>query len=359
MYFWQSESKPLLWLLLGFLICFYLPVELIENSQRLKNAFFEALYLVRWYAQEHVLLCLIPALFLAGAIAVFITPSSEMKTAIAFSIIIGLLMDFIFRKEELAKISAPGAFTEPEVTRPLWQNALFFGIMVGILVFANWAQPTTMVGLWAAIYSFKWWLTGALALMLAVILVLWFKLNVGKVILVSSVTIVLAFQFGQESMIPFTAAIIGLSWLTSTDKNEAGKWFSSTWDFAKQILPLLLFGVIIAGALLGRPDHEALIPSAWVSAAVGGNSLLANFLAALAGAFMYFATLTEVPIVQGLVSNGMGQGPALSLLLAGPSLSLPNMLVIHSILGTQKTAVFVSLVVLLATFVGTIYGAMM
>ena len=435
MHFWKSEWKPLLWIVASFLVCFYLPVEVIENSERLRNAFFESLYLIRWYAQEHVLLCLIPAFFIAGAIAVFISQDAVMKYlgakankilaysvasvsgtilavcsctvlplfagiyrmgaglgpataflysgpainilaiiltarilglqlgiaravgAIAFSVIIGLLMAFIFRKEELEKIEAQAGFLEPEVARPLWQNALFFAVMVGILVFANWAKPTEMVGTWAAIYAAKWWITGIFAIALSVILVVWFELNAGKVILVSGVTAVLAFQFSQIPMIAFAAGVIGLSWLTSTNKDEAGEWFQSSWDYAKQILPLLFMGVIVAGALLGRPGQEALIPSQWIIWAVGGNSIFSNFFAALAGAFMYFATLTEVPIVQGLIGSGMGQGPALALLLAGPALSLPNMLVIRSIMGTKKTVVFVSLVVVMATISGMVFGA--
>ncbi len=435
MHFWKSEWKPLLWIVIGFLLCFYLPVELIQNSERLRNAFFESLYLVRWYAQEHVLLCLIPAFFIAGAIAVFISQDAVMKYlgarankvlaygvasvsgtilavcsctvlplfagiyrmgaglgpataflysgpainvlaiimtarvlglqlgiaraigAIAFSIIIGLLMAFIFRKEELEKIEAQAGFPEPEVTRPLWQNALFLAVMVGILVFANWAKPAEMGGTWAAIYAAKWWITGGLAIALAAILIAWLGLNTGKVVLVATVTAVLALRFPEQPMVAFGAGVIGLSWLTSTNKDEAGEWFASSWDFAKQILPLLLLGVIVAGALLGRPGQEALIPSAWVTRAVGGNSLLSNFVAAFAGAFMYFATLTEVPILQGLIGSGMGQGPALALLLAGPALSLPNMLVIRSIMGTKKTVVFVSLVVVMATISGMLYGA--
>ncbi|QQE66745.1 permease [Leptolyngbya sp. BL0902] len=432
---WKSEWKPLLWIVAGFLACFYLPVEAIQNSERLRNAVFESLYLVRWYAQEHVLLCLIPAFFIAGAIAVFISQDSVMKYlganankvlaygvasvsgtilavcsctvlplfagiyrmgaglgpataflysgpainvlaiimtarvlglklgmaravgAIVFSVVIGLLMAFIFRKEELEKIEAQAGWPEPEVARPLWQNALFFGVMVGTLVFANWAKPAETVGLWAAIYGAKWWLTGALGVALAVMLIRWLNLNPGKVALVAGVTTVLAFQFAAQPMVAFGAAVIGLSWLTSTDKDEAGEWFQSSWDYAKQILPLLFFGVLVAGALLGRPGQEALIPAQWIIWAVGGNSLLANFFAALAGAFMYFATLTEVPILQGLIGNGMGQGPALALLLAGPALSLPNMLVIRSIMGTKKTAVFVALVVMMATLSGIVYGA--
>ncbi|RPI90481.1 MAG: hypothetical protein EHM32_11510, partial [Spirochaetales bacterium] len=125
----------------------------------------------------------------------------------------------------------------------------------------------------------------------------------------------------------------------------------------KQILPLLLFGVLLAGFFLGRPGVEGIIPSEWVATLVGGNSLQANFFSALVGAFMYFATLTEVPIVQGLIGSGMGKGPALALLLAGPALSLPNMLVIQSYIGTRKTIVFCSLVVVMATISGMIFGA--
>jgi len=434
MNFWQEEWKPLSLIVVGFLICFYLPVEALQQLILLPNAFWEALYLVRWYAREHVLFCLIPAFFIAGAIAVFISQEAVMKYlgakankvlaygvasvsgiilavcsctvlplfagiyrlgaglgpattflysgpainilamiltarvlglkigiaraigATIFSIIIGLTMAFIFRKEELEKIEAQADLPEPEVTKPLWQNGLFFGVMVGILVFANWAQPAAALGIWYAIYSAKWFITSLFAIALAVMLIFWFELNPGKVIFIAGATTALSFQFSPTPLIPFSAGVVGLTWLTSTNKNEAGEWFSSSWDFAKQILPLLLLGVLVAGALLGRPGHEALIPSDWVSRAVGGNSLFANFFAAFAGAFMYFATLTEVPILQGLIGNGMGEGPALALLLAGPALSLPNMLVIRSILGTKKTIVFVSLVIIMATISGMIYG---
>lgn len=435
MHFWKSEWKPLLWMVVGFLLCFYLPVEAIQNSERIKNAVFEALYLVRWYAQEHVLLCLIPAFFIAGAIAVFISQEAVMKylgpkankvlaygvasvsgtilavcsctvlplfagiyrmgaglgpaiaflysgpainvlaiiltarvlglplgiargvSAIIFSVIIGWVMALIFRKEELEKIEAQTAMSPPEIVRPLWQNVLFFAVLVGILVFANWAKPAEMVGLWYAVYSVKWWITGVLAIALCAMLMAWFELNAGKVILIAALTAILAVRFPQQPLVAFGVGVLGLSWLTSTNKDEAGEWFQSSWDFAKQILPLLLMGVLIAGALLGRPGYEALIPSEWVTRAVGGNSLLSNFVAAVAGAFMYFATLTEVPIVQGLIGSGMGQGPALALLLAGPALSLPSMLVIRSIIGTKKTVVFISLVVLMATLTGMAYGA--
>lgn len=433
--FWREQWKPLALIVAAFLLCFYLPVEALQQSERLRHAFWEALYLVRWYAQEHVLLCLIPAFLIAGAIAVFISQDAVMKYlgskanpllaygvasvsgtilavcsctvlplfagiyrmgaglgpaiaflysgpainvlaiiltarilglplgiaraigAIVFSIVIGLAMQFIFRKDALEPVKAKAMLLDEDQTRPLWQNGLFFAVLVGILVFANWARPDGTVGAWYILYTLKWWITGALGLALAAILIGWYHLNSGKVILIVGVTAVLAWQFQQQPLVSFSAAVIGLSWLTSTSQGEAEAWFESSWDYAKQILPLLLIGVLIAGALLGRPGQEALIPSEWITWAVGGNSIGANAFAAIAGAFMYFATLTEVPILQGLIGNGMGQGPALALLLAGPALSLPNMLVIRSIIGTKKTVVFVALVVAMATLSGLIYGA--
>ena len=139
-------------------------------------------------------------------------------------------------------------------------------------------------------------------------------------------------------------------------KEELKEWTQSSWSFALQILPLLLGGVLVSGFLLGRVGHEGVIPSKYVAMLVGGNSLWANFFASIVAAFMYFATLTEVPILQGLIGSGMGKGPALALLLAGPALSLPSMLVLRSIMGTKKTVVYVALVVVMATICGMIYG---
>jgi hypothetical protein len=432
--FWREQWKPLVLIVAVFLLLFYLPVEAIQQFDRLQDACWEALYLTRWYAREHVLLCLIPAFFIAGAIAVFLSQNSVMKYlgskanpwvaygvasvsgtilavcsctvlplfagiyrmgaglgpaiaflysgpainvlaiiltarilgwqlgiaraigAIVFSLIIGLAMQFIFRNEALEQAKNAPILPEEERSRPLWQTALFFAVLVGILVFANWAKPDTTAGIWYAVYTLKWWITGLLGIGLAAIAIAWFQLNVGKVILICAVTAVLAWQFGEYPLVPFGFATVGLSWLTSTDKGEAGEWFESSWDNAKQILPLLLVGVLIAGAFLGRPGHEALIPSQWIATAVGGNSVFANLFASVAGALMYFATLTEVPIVQGLIGNGMGQGPALALLLAGPAVSLPNLLVIRSVIGTKKTFIFVLLTIVMATIAGTIYG---
>ena len=428
---WKDEWKKLAGLAAVFLAFYYLPV----GNVRFDGAIMESLHLMKWYAQEHVLLCLIPAFFIAGAIGVFVRQASVMKYlgagankvlaygvasvsgtvlavcsctvlplfagiyrmgaglgpasaflysgpainvlaiiltarilgmelgvaravgAIGFSVVIGLIMHFIYRKEEQAKVAAQMGAPEPEVARPLWQNVIYFALMAGVLVFANWGEPKTELGLWQAIYSVKWAITGLLAAAFAVVLVTWFAVKWWKVLLGAVPAGVLALLFPRYPMIPFAAGVLALSTLTATTPGETRTWFESTWGFAKQILPLLFFGVLIAGALLGRPDHEGLIPSAWVNAAVGGNSLQSNFLASIAGAFMYFATLTEVPILQGLIGSGMGKGPALALLLAGPALSLPSMLVIRSIMGTQKTIVYVTLVVVMATISGYIFGA--
>lgn len=428
---WKGEWKTLILIAAVFLVSFYLPV----GSARFDNAILESLQLVRWYAREHVLLCLVPAFFIAGAISVFVSKDSVMKYlgarankvlaygvasvsgsvlavcsctvlplfagiyrmgaglgpataflysgpainvlaivltarvlgpslgiaralgAVLFSIIIGLLMHLIFRKEELAKADEQAAMPKPEVAHRLWQNAVYFAVMVGILVFANWARPVDERGAWHAVFSVKWAITGALAVGLAAALVAWFKLPAWKVIAAGAPAAALAFLVPSQPMISFGAAVIGLSIITSADHGEAGEWFGATWGFAKQILPLLLVGIVVAGVLLGRPGGEGIIPSHWVSRAVGGNSVWANLFASVAGAFMYFATLTEVPILQGLIGNGMGTGPALSLLLAGPALSLPSMLVLRRIMGTKKTVVYVLLVVVMATVTGLLYGA--
>ena len=427
---WQREWKPLAAIVAVFLAFFYLPV----GRPRFDNAVLESLYLARSYAQEHVLLCLIPAFFIAGAIAVFVSQASVLKYlgarankvlaygvasvsggllavcsctvlplfagiysrgaglgpaaaflysgpainvlaiiltarilglelgvaravgAVVFSIVIGLLMHLVFRKEEQEKAAAQLAVPEPEVTRPLAQNAGSFFTQVAMLVFANWGEPKAPLGLWSAIYASKWLITGFAALALGIMLTRWFAVPWHKLLWAALPPVALALLAPQHPQLSFAAAIVGLSIVLATTEGESREWFASTWGFAKQIMPLLLLGVLISGLLLGRPGHEGLIPSGWISAWVGGNSFLANFFASVVGAFMYFATLTEVPILQGLIGAGMGKGPALALLLAGPALSLPNMLVIHSVMGTRKTTVFVTLVVVMATVSGLIYG---
>ncbi|MBN1512705.1 MAG: permease, partial [Phycisphaerae bacterium] len=279
--------------------------------------------------------------------------------AILFSVVIGLLMHLIFRHDTEGDAAARPVAAKADVERPLWRNALYFLTMVGILVFANWGRPDRDAGLWHAIWSAKWGFTSLFAAALAVILVAWFAVPWWKMLCAAVPTVILALLFPEKALIPFAAGVIGLSAVTATGGDETGAWFASAWGFAKQILPLLLAGVLVAGLLLGSPgsDDGGLIPARWVVGLVGGNSVGANLFAAVAGAFMYFATLTEVPILQGLIRNGMGEGPALALLLAGPALSLPNMLVIRSVMGTRKTAVFVLLVVLMATLSGLLFGA--
>jgi uncharacterized membrane protein YraQ (UPF0718 family) len=277
--------------------------------------------------------------------------------AISFSVIIGVIMALLFAKEEAQK--AAEASKQPPIpeSRPLWQTATMLAAMTGILVFANWGHPAEQSGLWYAIWSWRWVVTSAFALVLAAGLHLFYGVRLVEVIASVVVVGALALIFPTYPLVSFVAGVIALALMATSGNEELSDWLGQTWDFAKKILPLLLAGVVVAGLLLGRPGHEGLIPSAWVESALGGNSFAANAFASVAGALMYFATLTEVPILQGLLGAGMGQGPALALLLAGPALSLPNMIVIRSVMGTKKMLVFVGLVVVLATLSGLLYGA--
>jgi uncharacterized membrane protein YraQ (UPF0718 family) len=228
--------------------------------------------------------------------------------------------------------------------------------MVLILIFANWGKPAETDSFWNLVYTSKWTITSASSVLLGIVLVAWFNIKWWKILLASAVTIFFALYYPENPIIPFCAGTAGLILITATNKNEAADWLESSWGFAKQITPLLFYGVLAAGLCLGRPGNEGLIPSSWIQSLVGGNSVSSNLFASIVGSFMYFATLTEVPILQGLMGNGMGKGPALALLLSGPALSLPNMLVIRSVLGTKKTFVFVLLVITMAAVSGIIYG---
>jgi uncharacterized membrane protein YraQ (UPF0718 family) len=230
--------------------------------------------------------------------------------------------------------------------------------MIGILVFANWGRPDIQEGLWWNIYSSKWIISGLLSIGFAGVLVIWFGLPLWKMVISGLAVVGFAILFQHDPLVPFTVGVIALSVMATTSQGETQDWFNESWGFAKQIMPLLLIGVLVAGFLLGRPDKEGVIPNEWIAWALGGNSLGSNALASVAGAFMYFATLTEVPIVQGLIGSGMGKGPALALLLAGPALSLPSMLVINSVMGLKKTVVFVTLVCVLSTIAGMVFGAL-
>ena len=427
---WRGIWKPLSLIVGGFLLFFFLPMD----SARFTQSVIESLALAKWYAQEHVLLCLIPAFFIAGAVAVFVSQGAVMKYlgagankilsygvasvsgsvlavcsctvlplfagiwkrgaglgpaiaflysgpavnvlaiiltarilgpeigaaravgAVVFSIVIGLFMHLMFRKEESAKAAAAMHMPVPEVERPLWQTTLLFAVMVGLLVSATWGRPEQAGGIWSAVFAVKWLLAGGFAALLGVMMVRWMGVKLYKLIIAGVVVLIPALVIPQQPLVAFSAGLVAFVALMTTTRGETESWFMASWDFAKQIMPLLLAGVLVAGLLLGRPGAEGLIPSTWISGLVGGNSLWANLFASVVGAFMYFATLTEVPILQGLIGAGMGKGPALALLLAGPALSLPNMLVIRSVLGTKKTLAFVGLVVIMATISGLIFG---
>ena len=428
---WRREGRALALVAGGFLAAFFLPV----GSPRVAAAVLEALQLLRWYAREHVLLCLVPAFFIAGAIGVFLRKDAVMRYlgpsapkplaygvasvsgsvlavcsctvlplfagiyrmgaglgpaaaflyagpainalaiiltarvlglelgiaravgAVVFSIVIGLAMALIFRGGEAARATA-AAPAETAAARPLKQSALSLAAMLAVLIFANWGAPAGGEGFWQAVWVVKWPLTAAAALALGVMLVGWFRLGWRELALIGLPVALLALWGPWRPLLPFATAVLLLAWRLGrrSEDDELGEWVAASWGFARQILPLLLGGILVAGLLLGRPGGEGLIPSAWVARAVGGNSVGANLFAAVAGAFMYFATLTEIPILQGLLGSGMGKGPALALLLAGPALSLPSMLVIGGILGLRKTLVFIVLVVMMATLSGLAYG---
>jgi len=284
--------------------------------------------------------------------------SARAIGAVVFSVVVGFAMHLVFRREEQAKAKAAAIMPEVEVRRPLWQNVLFFAAMVGVLVFANWSKPAEATGLWAWIHAWKWPISGGFATGLAAALGLWFGFKWKELALAALPVAVLSFAFPSAPLIPFIVGCAGLAVLCARNPGEGREWLDATWTLGKQIFPLLIGGVFVSGLLLGRPGHEALIPSEWVSQSVGGNSFMSNFISSVVGAFMYFATLTEVPILQGLIGSGMGKGPALALLLAGPALSLPAMLVLRSIMGMKKTVVYVSLVIVMATLTGLLYGAL-
>jgi uncharacterized membrane protein YraQ (UPF0718 family) len=386
----MKERTRLLIILSTFIAAYYIP----WANEIIRRSGLEAFMMLQEYAREHVLTCLIPAFFIAGAIAVFVSQASVLKYfgatarkilsysvasvsgtvlavcsctvlplfagiysrgagigpataflysgpavnvlaivltarilgwqlglaravgAVLFAILTGLLMAFFFRKEDAAR--ARGEIylpDEDEKGRTFAQEALFMLTLVLILIFAAFARPAEgSTGLWPAVFTAKWYITAGLLIILGFMLKAWFI------------------------------------------KEERMNWIESTWGFMKQIFPLLGAGVLIAGFMLGRPGHPALIPDHYIESLVGGNSLWANLFASVSGALMYFATLTEVPILQGLMGAGMGKGPALSLLLAGPALSLPNMLVIGGVMGVKKTVVFCVIIVVLSTIAGMTYG---
>ncbi len=436
----KKELKILFWIVVVFLGVFYLPI----NSPVFNTAIDATLDLSKWYAREHVILCLLPAFIIAGVISVFVSQGAVIKYfgakakrwvaytvaavsgtilavcsctilplfssihkrgaglgpavaflysgpainilaiiltarilgfemgvarvigAVVFSVVIGLTMAFIYRKEERVKAAEQLSFPDVPENRPLWQTSIHFFSLVLILVFANWGAPgdgdTSSV--WYYIWAYKWHITGAFGLVLVYSMIAILKLKSWQVLLGAVITALSALLIANPlvSMVVGIAAVSSIALMDNSEDGENREWIISSWGFTKQIIPLLAIGVVIAGFLLGSTHDDVsipgVIPNEWVAWAVGGNSLLSNVLASVVGAFMYFATLTEVPIIQGLLASGMGKGPALALLLAGPSLSLPNMLVIRGVMGTQKTLVYVAIVVVLSTFAGLLFGSL-
>jgi uncharacterized membrane protein YraQ (UPF0718 family) len=427
------------WLVGGtvvFLLLFFVPVDQLRlpDLRPLGPALHEGLALLHWYAREHVILCLLPAFLIAGAMTVFISRQAVLRylgpganrlvamavasvsgtvlavcsctilplfgglyrrgagigpavaflyagpainvlaivmtakvlgpelglaralAAIGFAVVIGGMMQVLFPDPPG---EAKGFVDLPDDGSSVGVMIAFFATMVGVLVFANWATASpTEAPLWAAVAALKWWLAGSFALAFGLVLILGVGWPAAPLAGVGVAVLLLALLLPEAPQLAFAAGLAGLALLAWRRGDEARDWMEESWGFAKLILPLLLVGVFVAGALLGRPGAEGLIPSAWVAAAVGGEGVGANLMASVVGALMYFATLTEVPIVQALRGAGMGEGPSLALLLAGPALSLPSMLAIHGIMGTRKTAAYVALVVVMATASGVIYGAL-
>lgn len=431
------ELKLFAWMAGVFALAYFLPL----SSPKVTAAIQEAFKLLQWYARNHTLACVMPALFIAGAVITFLSQASVMRYlgpkankplaygvasvsggilavcscsvlpvfagiyrlgaglgpasaflysgpainilaifltarvlgfsiglwravgAVAFAFLVGLLMALIFRREERARVEAQAALTEPEAPkRPLWKTSIFFASLAAFLVFSDWYNPGDVVVRpaargqfaavslqetrdevmfqlkedWAghrsgdkvtlakrdlagvdeaqtwviAVHHAKWWLAGAMGL--AVVLMTW-------------------------------------RWM---DREEVGQWMHNTWDFAKLLVPLLFGGVFVVGFI------GALIPDNYVASLVGDNSLKSNLVASVIGAFWYFATLTEIPICEALGKLGMAPGPMLALLLAGPAVSLPNMLVLRSVMGTKKMLVFTGLVIVMAALTGLVYGAL-
>jgi uncharacterized membrane protein YraQ (UPF0718 family) len=428
---WKNEYRSLFWIAGIFLLIYFVP----WDTPKLLSGIGAALHLLQWYAREHVILCLLPALFIAGAIAVFISQTAVVKYfgstakkwksylvaslsgtilavcsctilplfagiykrgagigpattflysgpainilaiiltarilglelgiarivgAILFAVIIGLLMHLIFRKDEKTRTEAQMMIPEESTEHSMWQTVFHFLIMIAILVSATVSKPQIQEGLWPLLYQIKWLITAALAVIFSLSLIYLSKIKPWHVCLAALPVVLVYVLMPENPVLVFLVALIALSVVLSVNPGEPQGWMQETWGFTKQIVPLLAAGVLFAGFFLGSPHgQEGIIPGHWVARLVGGNSLFANLFASLVGALMYFATLTEVPILEGLIQNGMGKGPALALLLAGPALSLPNMLVIKSVIGLKKTLVFVILVVAMATITGLLYG---
>lgn len=428
------------WLHLAALLGTFLFIYLVPvDHARVIDAVGEGLHLTRWYAREHIILCLFPALLIAGAIGAYVDkaaiirylgPGARKPTAygmgaisgcvlavcsctvlplfagiyrmgaglgpataflyagpainvlaviltarvlgvelgtgrfigaVVFSVLIGLAMAFIFERRNGSEDRPTPEMVMPDAppARPLHHLVLLFTTMIAVLVFANWSSPHQTDGPWHVIHACKWWLSGGSAVLLLITLWKWFAFPWPGLVGLAAVTVLLAVLVPDMPSMAFAVATVGLCLLMPRAGEHGRQWWQQTWEYTRLIMPLLLIGVFAAGVLLGHPDSRGLIPPAWIDSAVGGNGIDANLGASVVGAFMYFATLTEVPILEGLLGSGMGRGPALALLLAGPALSLPNMIVIRSVLGTRRTIVYCIIVVVGSTFAGWLFGTLL
>jgi hypothetical protein len=429
----MKESKKFAWLVGIFLIAYYMPL----GNPKFSNAILEAFRLLQWYAVNHTLACVVPAMFIAGAISTFMSQASVMRYlgpnskrtlaygvasvsgtilavcscsvlpmfagiyamgaglgpasaflysgpainvmaiflsarvlgfdlgvaravgAIIFAVVIGLFMAIAFRAADQRRVSDMHLPDAPHNPRPLWKTSLYFLCMMLFLIFSDWYNTNDVT------------LTMTDGKTISANIRYSTQQNIdiqeyqpdGR--LSTDVQRIDRQQIASMEPVPgFTMTVHGIKWYLAGlmgllvllmvwrwfSRDEVKQWMRATWDFGLMIVPLLFGGVFLTGFI------GALIPEKAVAAFVGGNSLLSNFTASFVGMIWYFATLTEIPIVEMLMRLGMGKGPALALLLAGPALSLPSIFVIYRIIGGKKTFVFCLLVVVMSTAAGCLFG---
>lgn len=431
------ELKVLGWMVGAFVLFYFLPL----SHPRVTAAIEEAFKLLQWYVRNHTLACVVPALFIAGAVMTFLSQASVLRYlgptankplaygvasvsggilavcscsvlpvfagiyrlgaglgpasaflysgpainilaifltarvlgfsiglwravgAVAFAFVVGLLMALIFRREEGGRVAAQAVLPEPEAPkRPLWKTAVFFSCLVAFLVFSDWYNPGDVVVRPAAGGSFA-----AVSLQETRDQIQfqlkedWSGHRQGDKVTLAKrdlaavdevrtwVVEVHRIRWWLAGLAGFAVLLMAWRWM---DGAEVGEWMGNTWDFAKLLVPLLFGGVFVVGFV------GALLPDAYVASLVGDNSVRSNLVASVVGSFWYFATLTEVPICEALGRLGMAPGPMLALLLAGPAVSLPNMLVLRSVMGLRRTLVFTGLVIVLSATTGLLYGAL-
>lgn len=433
----MSKELKIFFVFVGiFLAAFYLPL----SNPKVTGAIVEAFKLLQWYARNHTLACVVPALFIAGGIATFLSKEAVLKHlgpkankveaysvasvsgtvlavcscsvlpmfagiyrigaglgpasaflysgpainvlalfltarvlgfsmglwravgAVVFAVVIGLIMEVIFRRDEAERTQAAMALPDPPSSpQPLWKTVLYFAAMIAFLVFSDWFNPgdatlhRTDGTAFACVVMQE--MEGEYMVQLKEPVD---ALEVGEHLTlpkseIASIEKEQTWITAVHAMRWYLAAAMGLAVLLMAwrwfSREEVKEWMQNTWSFAKLLVPLLFGGVFLVGFL------GALLPDKQVAALVGDNSVQSNLIASVVGCLFYFATLTEIPVLEALMKHGMTEGPAMALLLAGPALSLPSLLVIRSVLGTVKTAVFTVLVVVMATIVGLLYGA--